>query len=297
MQKSQDLKRYITPYDFKVSEKLLGKALASPTKRMIGILLDLMVVGLIAMLSGVVLVGVTGLVSLVAGLQLLRRGKRMVGGILLCTLAFICLVIVTMAATVTEDSIVKFAGLEAVVNVNDDTEGTSRNEQEAVDALSDAQTDLAKAAEETGVPALKVDLGVGDAKPKSTEVLTPSVIDWLRGVFADLGISFGWAAVYFTICVAWLNGKTVGKWIVGTRIIRIDGRDLSLWDSFGRYGGYGAGLATGLLGYLQVYWDVNRQAIQDKISETVVIDTRKPTYQAQVVEQATAIDIESPQVS
>ena len=40
---------------------------------------------------------------------------------------------------------------------------------------------------------------------------------------------------------------------------------------FGRYGGYGAGFATGLLGFLQVYWDPNRQAIQDKISATVVI--------------------------
>ncbi|MFL5538676.1 MAG: hypothetical protein ACJ8J0_06765, partial [Longimicrobiaceae bacterium] len=34
---------------------------------------------------------------------------------------------------------------------------------------------------------------------------------------------------------------------------------------------YAAGLFTGLTGYMQVYWDRNRQAIQDKISETVVI--------------------------
>lgn len=290
MQKTQDLKRYITPYDFKVSEKLLGKALASPTKRLIGILLDLMVVGLFATLNGVVLVGVTGLLSLVAGVQLLRRGQRVVGGILLCTLAFLCLVIVVVAATVTEDTIVKFAGLETVVNVGEASRGENRKEQEALEALVDAQAELATAAEETGVPALTVDLGVGEAEPKTADVLTPSVIDWLRGAFADLGISFGWAAVYFTICVAWLNGQTVGKWIVGTRIIRIDGRDISLWDSFGRYGGYGAGLATGLLGYLQVFWDLNRQAIQDKISETVVIDTRKPTYQERVVDKIDAID-------
>ena len=43
----------------------------------------------------------------------------------------------------------------------------------------------------------------------------------------------------------------------------------------GRYGGYGAGLATGLMGFLQIYWDPNRQAIQDKISETLVVDIRK----------------------
>jgi hypothetical protein len=31
-----------------------------------------------------------------------------------------------------------------------------------------------------------------------------------------------------------------------------------------------------LSGFLQVYWDPNRQAIQDKISETLVINIRKP---------------------
>ena len=36
-----------------------------------------------------------------------------------------------------------------------------------------------------------------------------------------------------------------------------------------------AGLATGLLGFIQIYWDANRQAIHDKISATVVIDIRK----------------------
>jgi len=34
----------------------------------------------------------------------------------------------------------------------------------------------------------------------------------------------------------------------------------------------GAGLASGLLGFLQIYWDPNHQGIQDKISATVVID-------------------------
>jgi hypothetical protein len=46
---------------------------------------------------------------------------------------------------------------------------------------------------------------------------------------------------------------------------------MTLWASFERAGGYAAGLFTGLMGYAQVYWDRNRQAIQDKISETVVV--------------------------
>lgn len=98
-----------------------------------------------------------------------------------------------------------------------------------------------------------------------------SIIGWVKAGLKDLGISFGWSALYFTAFVAWFQGKTLGKWITGTRIIKLDGRPITLWESFGRYGGYGAGLATGLLGFLQVYWDPNRQGIQDKISGTVVI--------------------------
>jgi hypothetical protein len=54
-------------------------------------------------------------------------------------------------------------------------------------------------------------------------------------------------------------------------VVALSGEPLGLLDCFGRYGGYGAGFATGLLGFLQIYWDPNRQAIQDKISATVVI--------------------------
>jgi hypothetical protein len=47
-------------------------------------------------------------------------------------------------------------------------------------------------------------------------------------------------------------------------------------DCFGRYGGYAAGLATAGIGLLQVLWDPNRQAVQDKLAHTVVIDLRAP---------------------
>jgi hypothetical protein len=35
-------------------------------------------------------------------------------------------------------------------------------------------------------------------------------------------------------------------------------------------------MATGMIGFVQVLWDDNRQAIQDKIAHTVVIDLRQP---------------------
>ena len=105
-----------------------------------------------------------------------------------------------------------------------------------------------------------------------------SIINLLKGIVADFGLGFGWAAFYFTAFTALFHGQTLGKKLMGIKVIKLDGSTLSTWESFGRYGGYGAGLATGLSGFLQIYWDANRQAIQDKISETLVIDLRRPKH-------------------
>ena len=90
----------------------------------------------------------------------------------------------------------------------------------------------------------------------------------------SFGLTFGWAGVYFTLCLAWLGGRTPGKWLVGTRVVRLDGRPLTTLDAFTRYGGYAAGLATGMIGFARVLWEPNRQAIEDKIAWTVVLRDR-----------------------
>lgn len=101
-----------------------------------------------------------------------------------------------------------------------------------------------------------------------------SIVGWVKGLIKDLGLGFGWATLYFTAFTSLWQGQTIGKKLLGIKVLQLDGTPLSMWDSFGRYGGYGAGLATGLLGFLQIYWDVNKQAIHDKISSTVVIDLK-----------------------
>ncbi len=88
-----------------------------------------------------------------------------------------------------------------------------------------------------------------------------------------LGLTFGWAGVYFTLFTAWLGGRTPGKFAFRTRVVRLDGRPLTAMDAFIRNGGYAAGLATGSIGFLRILWDPNNQAIQDKIAGTVVIST------------------------
>lgn len=109
------------------------------------------------------------------------------------------------------------------------------------------------------------------AQEDKTKKVSYSVIEWVKGIMSDLGLGLGWAAVYFTLFPLLWRGQTPGKKMFNIRVVALSGEYLSLWDAFGRYGGYGAGFATGLLGFLQIVWDPNRQAIQDKISATVVI--------------------------
>ena len=87
----------------------------------------------------------------------------------------------------------------------------------------------------------------------------------------ELGIGFGWTGLYFTAFLTLWRGQTPGKKLAGVRVVRLNGQPMTLWTSFERFGGYAAGLVTGLLGFVQVFWDRNRQMIHDKIVETVVV--------------------------
>ena len=94
----------------------------------------------------------------------------------------------------------------------------------------------------------------------------------LRNIADELGFGFGWAALYMTVFLSWWNGQTIGKRLLGIRVVRLDGGPITWWIAFERAGGYAAGLATGLLGFAQVWWDANRQAIHDRIVGTVVVE-------------------------
>lgn len=109
---------------------------------------------------------------------------------------------------------------------------------------------------------------------KQVEEADKGILARLTELLDDLGIGFGWTGLYFTAFTVLWKGQTPGKRLLGVRVLRLDGKPLTLWGSFERFGGYAAGLVTGLLGFAQVFWDRNRQAIHDKISETVVVRER-----------------------
>ncbi|MCA9785029.1 MAG: RDD family protein, partial [Candidatus Cloacimonetes bacterium] len=77
--------------------------------------------------------------------------------------------------------------------------------------------------------------------------------------------------VYFTGFTWLLRGRTPGKWLLGIRVLRLNGKPMGLWDSFGRAGGYSASVSTAFLGFLEAIRDSNRMALHDRIAGTVVI--------------------------
>jgi len=139
---------------------------------------------------------------------------------------------------------------------------------DSISTLNEVILDRDEALRET-----ETDLQAARAQILETE--DTGFLEWLKGLLDNLGIGFGWGALYFTIIQAWWKGSSVGKKLFRIRVVMIDKRPLNLWLSFERVGGYAAGIATGMLGFAQIFWDPNRQAIHDKVSETIVIQDGK----------------------
>jgi uncharacterized RDD family membrane protein YckC len=106
---------------------------------------------------------------------------------------------------------------------------------------------------------------------------TPGAPGWrheVAGWLDDVGFGYGWAMLYFSFVPAWWRGQTLGKRLFGLRVVELTGKPMTVFQCLKRHGGYAAGMATGGIGLLQLLWDSNRQAIQDKTAHTVVIDLR-----------------------
>ena len=83
-----------------------------------------------------------------------------------------------------------------------------------------------------------------------------------------IGVSFPsiYALFFWTV-----TGQTPGKAVMGVRIVRLDGRPMTLWTSIVRAVGYSISLASVGLGFLLALSDDRRQALHDKLARTCVI--------------------------
>lgn len=98
-----------------------------------------------------------------------------------------------------------------------------------------------------------------------------SWVSQARAFAGALGVTFGWSGVYFTLCAGALGGRTLGKLLLKTRAVKTNGLPFTCFDAFVRQGGYVAGVAMGLIGFLKLLWEPNRQTVEDRIAGTVVV--------------------------
>lgn len=100
-----------------------------------------------------------------------------------------------------------------------------------------------------------------------------------------LRVVLGFAAVlfvvlYFVVLWVFTSGYTIGKWIMGVRIVRLDGKRLTALRAFLRYGAMWLSALVFFVGFLWVLGDNRRQAWHDKAARTCVIyswDAREDT--------------------
>jgi len=267
---------WVRPEALNVTSELVGAPLAPHGRRALAMGTD---VALIALLSS------TGMFWIVAGIgalavQLRRRtpGRPRSRSVLMWgALAVLLLVAFDHGSTwwAHRDEPQRAAAKD------DDDDDDARAARSAAPAASidAAAVALAAAGRQHAQDAARI----RDLESQLAEARKPRPLQWrddaLRRLHG-LGLRFGWAIAYFSLLPYWWKGQTVGKRVFGLRVVHLTGRALGLMDCFGRYGGYAAGLATGGLGLLQVLWDPNRQAVQDKLAHTVVIDLRGPRLPA-----------------
>ncbi len=81
---------------------------------------------------------------------------------------------------------------------------------------------------------------------------------------------------YFSLSVYYGNGKTLGKRLMGIRVVSVVHEKIGFWHAVERALGYGASFLEFGFGFLQYFIDPNRRTVHDRIAETIVIQDRKP---------------------
>jgi uncharacterized RDD family membrane protein YckC len=267
---------WVRPEALNVTPDLLGAPLAPNGRRALAILVDVALIGVLS---------TTGMFWAVAGagalaIQLRRTTpRRPLWRSVLMSLALAWLAIVAFAH-----------GADWLIHHDDPARIAAAAREDALDEDDDAASAASAVTAAAAVPASASAAASATAEARQSARIAaleaqlaaarqPHPLSWrdaLQRQLHRLGLSFGWAIAYFTLLPFWWKGQTVGKRLCGLRVVELTGKPLGLMTCFGRYGGYAAGLATGGMGFLQVLWDPNRQAVQDKLAHTVVVDLRSP---------------------
>ena len=350
-----DPKQIVTPFAFEVHPDLLGLPLATPRRRLVALLLDLLIASILTALGAFFLA--TSASILFFWLAVRTKGEIWWKNLMRYGVAaFVSMLVFAVTFTITEkeeektvpgvvalnstgsadieqatqqidwgaftkemmalgtsdsltveDQLEKIAlDLEAQMgNTRDDSESLpsaifedefilklrslgfalSNNDTLTIDSLRSemapvlASVELEQKDDRISKLNSRIDKLEEDNEDLADQAENPGFLRTLKATGEDFGLSIGWIGIYFVLCTALFRGQTLGKRLLSLRVVRLNNKPIGLLYSFERFGGYAAGIATGLLGFAQIYWDANRQAIHDKIAATVVLDTRKKTVQ------------------
>jgi hypothetical protein len=260
-----DARDWITPEHLNVAPQLLGAPLARPRQRLLAISVDVLVVALLSNLGNLWLlagIALPVLMHLRARERPLTVGRRLIGWLLAAAL----LAIGAQQVWVTRDERPLVSGMHFIrLSADKDAQDLA----EAASLIASAPGLSAKQATTARIAMLEAQLAQA-RQPKAFD-LKEQLNLWAD----EVGLGLGWAIAYFSLLPAWWNGQTLGKRLFGLRVVELTGKPLTPMLAFKRYGGYAAGMATGMFGFAQIFWDGNRQAIQDKTAHTVVVDLKR----------------------
>jgi hypothetical protein len=258
--------RVVTAEALGLAPSVLGLALADPWRRFAAMLVDLAAVGLLSLLSGPWLGLATGVMLVVLFgnspdapfvLKTVRAGCRLLGAIIV-----VLSVLALGHVSLLRDSglnLEAFTGREPIPAMNETVyiapNASAAELQAGADRLEKQATEL-------------------KAENLRLREASRSWLNQSRAFANTLGVTFVWSGVYFTLLAGAFGGCTLGKLLLRIRAAKTNGLPFTFFDAFVRHGGYVAGVAMGLTGFLRLLWDPNRQAVEDRIAGTVVVRAR-----------------------
>jgi uncharacterized RDD family membrane protein YckC len=93
--------------------------------------------------------------------------------------------------------------------------------------------------------------------------------------FFENWYSIVYLVLFFGLSVYLGNGRTLGKRVMGIRVVSLVHHKMSLWHSFERALGYGASALEFGFGFVQYFIHPNRRTVHDRMAETIVIRDKR----------------------
>jgi uncharacterized RDD family membrane protein YckC len=93
--------------------------------------------------------------------------------------------------------------------------------------------------------------------------------------FFENWYSIVYLVMFFGLSVYFGNGRTLGKRLMGIRVVSLVHHKKSFWHSIERALGYGASALEFGFGFVQYFIHPNRRTVHDRMAETIVIRDRR----------------------